>query len=398
MDAAKGGTRRGLRTVLGVAHHVAGVTRLLDVLPLIEGDPRIHVAYTVPPNSIFTGGTDRFLDDLGAHVIPWKQAILSRFDLAVTAGQGLLQQLHAPIMSLSHGAGPNVFAHRWDGPGLSAALSVNSTVTQSLVCHGRVVPSAIMLGHEEHRAGLAQVCPDALPAAVVAGDPCFDRITASIGQRTRYRQALGVDPEHRLVVVTSTWGMTSTLGSLPAGFLTRLAAELPREAYRIVGVIHPNFWTWHGRRQVRSWHAECERAGVLLLPPEEGWRAALVAADALIGDHGSVTCYGAALGVPTLLASFPAERVVPGSVLECLGGLAPRLGLDRDLASQLDSAMREWSPDGSELLRGRLTSVPGQSAEIIRAEMYRLIGLAEPTLPAETRVVPRPVPFRDVIA
>ena len=31
------------------------------------------------------------------------------------------------------------------------------------------------------------------------------------------------------------------------------------------------------------------RAGLGVIPPQEGWRAALVGADVLIGDHGSVT-------------------------------------------------------------------------------------------------------------
>lgn len=44
-----------------------------------------------------------------------------------------------------------------------------------------------------------------MPYAVVAGDPRFDRITASTSLRARYRAALGIAEHERLVVVSSTW-------------------------------------------------------------------------------------------------------------------------------------------------------------------------------------------------
>ncbi|MFC7740294.1 hypothetical protein ACFQXA_03960 [Nocardiopsis composta] len=60
-----------------------------------------------------------------------------------------------------------------------------------------------------------------------------------------------------------------------------------------------------------------------LIPPEQGWQAALVAADAVIGDHGSVTYYAAALGRPVLLAAFDEGEVLPGSHIDLLGRAAP---------------------------------------------------------------------------
>ncbi|GAA3352866.1 hypothetical protein [Saccharopolyspora gregorii] len=62
----------------------------------------------------------------------------------------------------------------------------------------------------------------------------------------------------------------------------------------------------------------------MLVPPEFGWRATLIASDYLIGDHGSVTTYGAVLGIPTLLGSFPAREVAPGSLVDVVGSRAPR--------------------------------------------------------------------------
>ncbi|MEU8269994.1 hypothetical protein AB0B89_22905, partial [Sphaerisporangium sp. NPDC049002] len=259
-----------------VVHHLAAATRLMDVVPLIEEDRRVQVVYTVPPSSRFASGAQDFLQSRGALVMPWSQATETRFDLAVAAGQGMLERLHAPLMTLSHGAGPNSYVSRREGHGPPASRAVTGLGFQALTLHGRVVPSAIMLGHVDHRRLLASQCPDALPATVIAGDPCFDRLVASRAQRTAYRNALGAGPAQKVVVVSSHYGAGSLLSRHP-DLPLRLSAELPSEEFRIALILHPNIWVAHGAQQVRSWFATCTRSGVALLPPEEGWRAALVA-------------------------------------------------------------------------------------------------------------------------
>jgi hypothetical protein len=162
--------------------------------------------------------------------------------------------------------------------------------------------------------------------------------------------------------------------------------SLPRERYRVVAAFHPNVWCWHGRRQVLAWYEDCRQLGVRLLPPEQGWQAALVAADRIVGDHGSVTCYAAAVGVPTTLAAFPDEDVVPGSPIDMLGQMSPRLDHSVALEPQLAACA---SLDSTRLL-ARLTSRPGQSARILRRVMYDLMDLAEPAM--SPRVEPAPIP------
>jgi hypothetical protein len=175
--------------------------------------------------------------------------------------------------------------------------------------------------------------------------------------------------------------------------LTRLAAELPPDN-RIAAILHPNIWCWHSSRQVRAWFDDCLRLGVQLIPPEEGWRAALVAADRVIGDHGSVTYTAAALGVPVLLAAFPDKDIVPGSPLELLGQMAPRLDLAASLAGQVNDVEGVYSPDRYQSLRERITSRPGQAARLMRGEMYRSLGLCEPDAAPRVDPVPLPEPIR----
>lgn len=75
--------------------------------------------------------------------------------------------------------------------------------------------------------------------------------------------------------------------------LRRLTSELPIDEYRTAAVLHPNIWAGHGPGQVRLWLDRARRAGLALVDPLAGWRQALIAADLVIGDFGSVSYYAA---------------------------------------------------------------------------------------------------------
>ncbi|MET8606227.1 hypothetical protein ABZV92_22045 [Streptomyces rubiginosohelvolus] len=187
-----------------------------------------------------------------------------------------------------------------------------------LLSDGAPLADALVLSHPEQFDRLAAACPEALPTAVLAGDPCFDRMLAARPYRDRFRRALGVGRGQRLVLLNSTWSPRSLLGDgdndgddlLPA-LLPRLTSELPADEYRVAAVLHPNIWHGHGPGQIRAWLDRARRAGLALINPLEDWRQALVAADLVIGDHGSVTYYAAALGTPVLLGAAPLESLDP---------------------------------------------------------------------------------------
>ncbi|MGW7657748.1 hypothetical protein ACWGJ7_38665, partial [Streptomyces tendae] len=166
------------------------------------------------------------------------------------------------------------------------------------------------------------------------------------------------------------------------------------EKYRVAAVLHPNIWGVHGAWQVRAWLVDCLRAGLLLLPPQEGWRAALVAADVVIGDHGSVTSYGAAIGAPVVLAPPVQECFLRlGSLAETVGRNAVRLQLDSPLPGQLRAAMQRRSRIHQRYVAGMITSRPGQAAQILRRTMYRLLDLPEPDRTLTVTPVPLPTPI-----
>lgn len=388
IDAAKGATVPAERTVLAVVHSVVTGARLADVLPVLASDWRVQVVFTAGP-SLFTAGVPGFLRGLGGAVVPWQHAVRDRFDLAIAAGTGQLERLHAPVLLMPHGVGYGKLPPRGQAEGRRAPRHAHGTERQQLVYHGRVVPAGILLAHRDRLAQLRRSCPEAIPAAVIVGDPCHDRLVASLPLRYVYRRSLNVRDDQKLVVVTSTWGPQSLLGKDP-GILARLMAELPASRYRVAASIHPDAWDWHGPYQVRAWAEGCLRAGMTLLPAAEGWRAALAAADLVIGDHGSVTFYAASIGVPVVLGSFPGEDIDPGSHVAMLGRTAPRLDPARPLLPQLEHAMAAYRPGQYARIRGQVTSAPGQARQIIRRVIYRHLNLAEP--PGVPRTDPVPLP------
>ena len=374
IDAPQWLTRNTTRTVLVAVHTLVAGQRLLDIVGLVESDPRIQVVFTAAPE-VFDAGVPRFLRDIGAATIPWQQATRERFDLALAASCSSIARLHAPVLVLPHGAG---YAKRMPTE-LGAVYGLDPV---ELVAQGRVLPASIVLSHESQRGLLAAQCPAALPVAVVAGDPCYDRLCASLPRRAAYRSALGVEPEQELVVATSTWGPNGLFGRFP-----EIVAELPEvldsQRYRCAAVFHPAVLA-HGARQVRAWLAQAREAGLLLIDSGD-WRAAVIAADHVIGDYGSVSAYAAAIGRPVSYVETDVD-LAEGSAHGYLRAHAPRWQPDRPTLGAPCAGLAEG-------VRNRLTSCPGQSHRRLRETMYRLLELAEPA----TAPVAEPVPLPGVV-
>jgi hypothetical protein len=367
-------------------------------VPLLEPDLRVQVVFTHAPSALISGGVHDYLDRLGGVVVPWQQATQTRFDLALAASDGLLEWVHAPVMTMPHGVGYTKYPARWDGDGVETHREAAGPEPVRLINHGRTIASAIILPTGGQVQRLRQSCPEAASIAVVGGDPCYDRLAASLSSREVYRRALGVG-EKKLVAVSSTWGPGSLLCHRP-GLLAELIERLPPQRYQLAAIIHPGVWHWHGARQVQAWYAECIRRGLILIPPEEGWQAVLAAADAVIGDHGSVTAYAAAAGIPVLLASRADGEVEPGSTAAILTEIAPVLRPGRMYPAQIELATEGWSAAKHARICALVTDAPGQSAAIIRSVMYRLMKLPEPATAAKARPVPvpRPVNAADTFA
>ncbi|MFI7234726.1 hypothetical protein [Streptomyces cyaneofuscatus] len=392
LDVDRWATRRTRKKVLAVVHTVTAGQRLLEAVRLLEGDARVQVFFTPAPD-VFSHGVAAFLERLGGLVLPWHQAVQMPFDLALAAAHGGLQELHAPVIVLPHGAGHNKLVPAGQRGRRVAERAVYGLNRQWIVQDGRVVPESIVLAHHEELTRLGRECPEALPAAEVVGDPCFDRIIASLPQRALYRDALGVGARQQLVLGCSTWGPGSLLGQRWE-LLERLVDELPREDFRVALLLHPHVWNAHGEWQIRSWLADLGRSGLLVVSQYADWVGALVAADYIVGDHGSVSLYGAMTGVPVLMGNVPEADLDPGSPAAELASIAPRLHPDRPLERQLARAAMAYRTERYEQVAARITSEPGKFATRMRALIYRKLRLRAPAVRPRTDHAALPVTVR----
>ncbi|MFE9250083.1 hypothetical protein [Streptomyces sp. NPDC007088] len=425
--------------VLGIARTLTSATRLMDVLTLLDPADGIEVTCAVNPGSAFADGLPAYFAELGVPVLPWEEAVRRRWDLALAcAVHPSMRGVRGPLMVLPHGAGYNRLVRESTGDGGSpAGLS-----RRELTHRGHVVPAAIGVSHEEQLRRLARSCPPAAGRALVVGDWCFDRVRASLPLRDAFRERLGVG-SRRLVVLHSTWGAHSLLGRCPA-LPRRLLSALPVDEYAVAAVLHPNVWARQGRYAVFRRLADEVDAGLTLIPPDEGWRATIIAGDVVVGDHGSTSFYGSALDRVTLLAATGAGELDPASPAFAFGGTAPRLDPEGDLHAQITTAFDRFTSDGRTAdgpghaadapdrtsapdrtagpehaggpehadggPRAALRAVaasqlgaPGEAGTLLRRRMYAFLaprGIPAPTAPPEPRPVPPPpeLPRRQPVA
>ncbi|KQX67755.1 hypothetical protein [Streptomyces sp. Root1310] len=372
------------KLVLVVVHTLTYGKRLVEVLSLLEADFRVQVVFTAPPH-VFGDEVPRYLEGLGGAVLPWDEAVRMRFDLALAAGPRGVEKISGPVIAMSHGAGYLKRLVSVRQPGVAGLRR------QDLVPGGRL-PAAVAVPHHAELADLERHCPEVLPLTHVVGDPVHDRIAASLPLRARYRRALGLADGEKLVVVVSTWGARSSFGRFEA-LLPRLAAELPARRFRSVILVHPNVWSGHGSWQVRAWLARCAGSGTALVPPEADWRSVLIAADWIIGDHGSVTLYGTLTGAPILLAGSPDREINPASPAATLAVTAPALSPAHPLVGQLRYTAAEYRREEYAAIASRITSEPGRFNRNMRRLMYRVLGLGRPAHEPVTVPLPEPPPL-----
>ncbi|WP_313896212.1 hypothetical protein [Streptomyces sp. YIM 98790] len=356
--------------------------RVCEVLPLVETDLRVQVHFSAPPHDL-GDGLARLAHGLGISVLPWERAVRTDFDLALAAGPTGLDAVRAPVITMPHGAG---FQKRRRG---GHGLRVPGLCPEDILLPGGRPPAAVALPHRDDLDLLARSCPEALPAATVVGDPVRDRIAHSLRRRRAYRRALGLLPGQKLVVLPSTWGPCSSFARIEA-LLPRLLTELPADRYRVAVLIHPNAWAVHGPYQLRAWLRQLRRRGGAVVPPEDDWRPVLIAADWIVGDHGSVTVYATLTGRPMLLAASPVQEINPHAAAAELAHTAPALTPSCPLTEQLRHARAEYRPERYRPIAARISSEPGRFGRNMRRLLYRTLGLGEPAHPVEAEPLPLP--------
>ncbi|WP_405740910.1 CDP-glycerol glycerophosphotransferase family protein [Streptomyces sp. NBC_01525] len=378
------------RTVVVIARTVTSTVRVLDVLgPVFRDESRVDLVFAFDPSSAFNDGVHDLIRSVGARVLPWHQYRGLSPDLVITATENadLAVEGHtAPVLVLPHGVG----FHKVVPDSRSDQDRLAGVVPDALLRSGR---AWLAVSHPDQAEQLAAAHPLTRDRTLLIGDPCHDTLVNGVGLRAAYREALGVTGNRRLIVLSSTWRDRSLLGRNPA-LPARLLAELPMDDYAVALVTHPNIVSAHGVYQLRSLLASPLSAGLLRIPPTDGWQAALIAGDLLIGDHGSVTFYGAALGKPLLLGAFSEDEAVPGTPMAELGKQVPRLEPGAPLRPQIERALADSvrGPADSESLSqlgAKALIAPGHALRRLRTAVYDLLRL---DLPERSSPLPRFAP------
>ncbi|MEW2168150.1 hypothetical protein AB0912_34950 [Streptomyces sp. NPDC007084] len=383
-DAHRWSTFHGERTLVVAARTVTSTVRVLETLPgLVRDDPRVTVVFAYDPTSAFNAGVLELLHGAGCRVAPWEQVGSIDPDLILSASENIeVPEGDCPVLVLPHGVG----FQKLVPDSRSEHERLSGVVPDSLLESGR---AWLAVSHPAQEEQLLATHPKAAGRTLLVGDPCFDELAGSRPRRRAYREALGVADDQRLVMVSSTWGPTSLLGRHP-DLLPRLLAQLPCDEARVGAIVHPNVWSAHGTWHLRTLQAAALDAGLLLMPAVHAWRPALVAADVVVGDHGSVTLYGAALGTPLMLAAFGGDAV-PGTAAHSMAAIAPRLDPGGDLRRQVEDAVREHRPQRYAAVAAQAFAEPGHALARLRTAFYELLKLPEAASPPPASLV-LPVP------
>ncbi|MGX2996437.1 translation initiation factor 2 [Streptomyces sp. JNUCC 64] len=375
------------RTVLFAARSAVALHRLFDVLPVFSGDDRITRLFTLVPGSDF--GTDalRAIETRHGRTVPWSEACARSFDLIVAASpKGDLRSLRGPQVLLPHGAGFNKSI-----PGEGSADSASGLDPAFLRRDPDDAPIALhALAHPDQVARAGAMTPRAARRAKVVGDLTLERVLASAPLRDRYRAALGTGAR-RLLVLASTWGPDSLIRRHP-GLPARLAARLPYDEYQLALVVHPNEWDLLGTHELTEQLAPALDAGTVLSAPYEEWAAVLIAADALVTDHGSAALYYCAAGDrPVVGVQGKSGELIPGSPMDVLLDRIPRWDPAGD---DIAEALRAYRPGTGFAAAAAAFAHPGDrsgdAVNRLRTEVYALLGLAPPTHGAAPRPLPAP--------
>lgn len=382
-------TFRGVHRVLLAGKNMQALARLyFDLFPLLEGDQRLHIAFTVIPGSYFEWAAHRFLRERELKhelkVIPWSEAKDFAPELIISGSPTAeLFRLDAPLMFLTHGAGNNRLRKDLTGPyGLAPEQLLGPRRWWRLL-HRRVVDWLPLAGAAAYKE-LARTCPEALPNAEIVGDLRHERMRMSRSKRRQIRRALGLERGQLLIVVASTWGGLSLVGEGGTSLQEQLLTGLPIDRFRIGTVPHPNIEHGDGP-SVAGVLAPLLKNGLLMPPVEEGWSALVIAADLIIGDSGSVTQYAAAIGKPVLLAAFGFDQMPADGALAEFGRSAPRLNPDKPFEPQIHEAIGR----GQEFDFGVILASDRSASDIIYAKVYSMLGISTGEKP-EPEMLPDP--------
>jgi hypothetical protein len=342
--------------------------RVFGLLEVVGEGVSLAIKFVLDVGSKFAREVTTKLRALGAEQIEWEEAKQLYWDaiFAAHVDQHLAElcKLSGSLFVVPHGVGYNRKRLISTGgrPG-AAGLS-----TYELTRDGEVFPTLIGLSCSEQS---TRLCPEALGREIVIGDLVRDKLFANRHHRRRCRRLLGIG-KRKLIVLSSTWGPWSTFATQKE-IITRLVAELPSDEYAVALLMHPNIWYGNSPYELRVELRDELDSGLLIIDHTR-WQAALIAADLVVGDHGSCTAYAVAMDLPVLIAACGSAELDDESPLAALHADLPRLTGTTSLRERVDEALRDHVPGRWKHHTDRLFELPGEG---LKAAANALRGLMD---------------------
>lgn len=355
--------------LLVVVRTHTSLDRVLELLEVIGQSVDLAIKFVLDVGSSFAREVKTKLTALGAEEVTWEYA-RSRYWHGILAAHvdhqlSDLTKLSGNLFVIPHGIGYNRkrLASTGGRPG-PAGLS-----SYELTASGEVFPALIGLSSSEQ---LSRMCEEARGHAVVIGDMVRDKLVVHTHLRQHFKEDLGVG-DKKLIVVSSTWGKLSTY-SAERKLITRLVADLPADEYAVALVLHPNIWWGESRFEAKVVLRDELDSGLMLID-HTTWQGAIIAADLVVGDHGSVTGYPVAMGTPVLIAADGSAELDENSPLAALHAALPHISPEEPLREQVERALNDHCPEMWRPYTDKLFELPGQGLAAAANALRDLMGL-----------------------
>jgi hypothetical protein len=311
--------------------------------------------------SNFNNHVAAMFDALGAQLVKHGELDV-HVDFIMTATENAnVDDVHAPIFYLPHGVG----MHKNLPISGKVGMKVSGTVDQ-------LRPNSVVgMSYGSSQNG------------VLVGDPSYDQMLNSGHLVHVYRKVLGVR-QRKLIVIASTWSEHSLMGRFPK-LAAELLSQLDYDEYALAIVMHPNIWDYDSALEIERIFRHEVSSGACIIKPDQGWQATLLAADVVIGDHGSLSLYAAAIGKPLLLTS-KTSQTTENTVMDTLLDHAPILIPELDIAQQIHAVL---ALPNLQHIGQRAFPLPRQSLSIIQKISYQRLNLV-PLAPPEELPAAKP--------
>lgn len=361
---------RGVTRILLDTRSSLTATYLEDLREAFGDDSRLLFFKTVRPN-IPVADRQRCLALVNCPEISYRSAKFYPWDLIVLADHPTdhIEDLTARsgVLRIPHGLGSKLVNGQdyFYGPGLYAR-------------NGRLRYSCIFESSETRRDKFTAANPDLKDVIRLVGDLRIDKLL-QFAERARSREKLNARPT---VVLAGSWSSGNLFEKLGPQLFAEAASLLDQYAFIIRP--HPHVFNVgtvaHSNNSPEKWKLyfeEQQKLGFVLSPPTDdpGWL--LSAATVVICDDlSSMALYAAVLGKRIIMVRSGSDQVAPESFCARLAHIAPNLTSAADLREALVTALQQEPLASVKSLSSEINSRPGQSTQLVRSELYRLLNLA----------------------